>query len=133
MKDGIQYILYNLPEEQGEVQVVVENETLWCTQKAMAQLFGVGVPAISKHLKNIFDEGELIREVVVSKMEITTPLQKSASGMLDLVCSFIVRNLLFSISFLHFCELKVMHSATMGLQNQLLLDLYKDNASVFTM
>ena len=38
----------------------------------MAQLFGVGVPAISKHLKNIFDEGELIREVVVSKMEITT-------------------------------------------------------------
>ena len=72
MKDGIQYILYNLPEEQGEVQVVVENETLWCTQKAMAQLFGVGVPAISKHLKNIFDEWELIREVVVSKMEITT-------------------------------------------------------------
>ena len=72
MKDGIQSILYNLPEEQGEVQVVVENETLWCTQKAMAQLFGVGVPAISKHLKNIFDEGELIREVVVSKMEITT-------------------------------------------------------------
>ena len=71
MKDGIQYILYNLLEEQGEVQVVVENETLWCTQKAMAQLFGVGVPAISKHLKNIFDEGELIREVVVSKMEIT--------------------------------------------------------------
>ena len=52
--------------------MVVENETLWCTQKAMAQLFGVGVPAISKHLKNIFDEGELIREVVVSKMEITT-------------------------------------------------------------
>ena len=72
MKDGIQYILYNLPEEQGEVQVVVENETLWCSQKARAQLFGVGVPAISKHLKNIFDEGELIREVVVSKMEITT-------------------------------------------------------------
>ena len=71
--------------------------------------------------------------MVVSKMEITTPLQKSASGMLDLVCSFIVRNLLFSISFLHFCELKVMHSATIGLRNQLLLDLYKDNASVFTM
>ena len=69
MKDGIQYILYNLPEEQGEVQVVVENETLWCTQKAMAQLFGVGVPAISKHLKNIFDEGELRQDTTVSKME----------------------------------------------------------------
>ena len=69
MKDGIQYILYNLPEEQGEVQVVVENEALWCTQKAMAQLFGVGVPAISKHLKNIFDEGELRQDTTVSKME----------------------------------------------------------------
>lgn len=72
MTDRIQYIIYNLPEEQGEVQVVVEAETLWCTQKAMAQLFGVGVPAISKHLKNIFAEGELIREVAVSKKEITT-------------------------------------------------------------
>lgn len=69
MKDGIQYILYNLPEDQGEVQVVVEDETLWCTQKAMAQLFGVGVPAISKHLKNIFDEGELRQDTTVSKME----------------------------------------------------------------
>lgn len=72
MKNEIQYVLYNLPEGRGDVQVVVENETLWCTQKAMAQLFGVGVPAISKHLKNIFDDGELIREVAVSKMEITT-------------------------------------------------------------
>lgn len=45
---------------------------MWLTQKAMAQLFGVQVPAISKHLKNIFSEGELSEEVVVSKMEITT-------------------------------------------------------------
>lgn len=70
MTEGIQYILYNLPEEQGEVQVVVKNETIWCTQKAMSQLFGVGVPAISKHLKNIFDEGELMQDATVSKMEI---------------------------------------------------------------
>ena len=61
-----------MPEADGKVQVVIKDETLWCTQKAMAQLFGVGVPAISKHLKNIFEEGELSREVVVSKMEITT-------------------------------------------------------------
>ena len=61
-----------MPEVDGKVQVVIKDETLWCTQKAMAQLFGVGVPAISKHLKNIFEEGELSREVVVSKMEITT-------------------------------------------------------------
>ena len=72
MSKEIQFLLYSLPDEEGKVQVVVKDETLWCTQKAMAQLFGVGVPAISKHLKNIFEEGELIKNVVVSKMEITT-------------------------------------------------------------
>lgn len=61
-----------MPEEDGKVQVVIKDETIWCTQKTMAQLFGVGIPAVSKHLKNIFDDGELTREVVVSKMEITT-------------------------------------------------------------
>ncbi len=68
----IQFLLYSMPDFEGKVQVVVKDETLWCTQRAMAQLFGVGVPAISKHLKNIFDEAELDKEVVVSKMEITT-------------------------------------------------------------
>ena len=68
----IDFILYNLPEEDGNVQVVVKDETIWCTQKAMSELYGVGVPAINKHLSHIFDEGELEKEVVVSKMEITT-------------------------------------------------------------
>ena len=72
MRKEIQFLLYSLPDEEGKVQVVIQDETLWCTQKAMAQLFGVGVPAISKHLKNIFEEGELSKNVVVSKMEITT-------------------------------------------------------------
>ena len=72
MSNEIQFLLYNMPDADGKVQVVIKDETLWCTQKTMAQLFGVGVPAISKHLKNIFEEGELSREVVVSKMEITT-------------------------------------------------------------
>lgn len=69
MSNEIQFLLYNMPDADGKVQVVIKDETLWCTQKAMAQLFGVGVPAISKHLKNIFDEGELDKNVVVSKME----------------------------------------------------------------
>ena len=72
MSNEIQFLLYTMPEADGKVQVVIKEESLWCTQKAMAQLFEVGVPAISKHLKNIFEEGELSREVVVSKMEITT-------------------------------------------------------------
>ena len=58
-----------MPDADGKVQVVIKGETLWCTQKAMAQLFGVGVPAISKHLKNIFTEGELNPDTTISKME----------------------------------------------------------------
>ena len=66
MSNEIQFLLYNMPDADGKVQVVIRGETLWCTQKAMAQLFGVGIPAISKHLKNIFEEGELDKKVVVS-------------------------------------------------------------------
>ena len=69
MSNEIQYLLYSMPDADGKVQVVIKDETLWCTQKAMAQLFGVGVPAISKHLKNIFTEGELNSDTTISKME----------------------------------------------------------------
>ncbi len=72
MSKEIQFLLYSLPDEEGKVQVVIKDETLWCTQKAMAQLFGVQRPAITKHLGNIFREGELEEKVVCSKMEITT-------------------------------------------------------------
>lgn len=71
MSNEIQFLLYNMPDADGKVQVVIKDETLWCTQKAMAQLFGVGIPAISKHLKNIFAEGELVADSVISKMETT--------------------------------------------------------------
>ena len=71
MNNEIQFILYQMPNDEGKVQVVIKDETIWATQKALAQLFDVGVPAISKHLKNIFEEGELPESSVVSKMEIT--------------------------------------------------------------
>ena len=66
-------LLYDNGGDKQFVSVVFKDETFWLTQKAMAELFDVKVPAISKHLKNIFAEGELEEEVVVSKMEITTP------------------------------------------------------------
>ena len=72
MSKDIAFILYNTPEYSEKVQVVIKDETLWMTQKAMSQLFGVQPPAISKHLKNIFASGELQEEVVISKMETTT-------------------------------------------------------------
>lgn len=69
MSNEIQFLLYSMPDSDGKVQVVIKDETIWCTQKAMAQLFGVGVPAISKHLKKIFAEGELSPDTTISKME----------------------------------------------------------------
>lgn len=67
MSKEIQFILYNLPEENGKVQVIIRDETLWCTQKAMAQLFGVDRTVVSKHLKNIFESSELQQDSVCAK------------------------------------------------------------------
>lgn len=69
MNKEIQFILYQLPEEEGKVQVVIKDETIWATQKAMAQLFDVGVPDISKHLKKKYETGELDKVTTISKME----------------------------------------------------------------
>ena len=65
-----EFLIFQIEGKEGGVQVVYRDETVWCTQKAMAQLFDVGVPAISKHLNNIFAEGELRPASTVSKMEI---------------------------------------------------------------
>jgi len=67
-----EFLLYTAPNGAIKVEVLLSNETLWLTQKRMAELFGVGVPAISKHLKNIFDSGELQEELVISILETTT-------------------------------------------------------------
>ena len=64
------FLIYNTPDEDVSIHAVVKDETIWLTQKAMAELFDVEVPAISKHLTNIFTEGELQPEATVSKMEI---------------------------------------------------------------
>ena len=68
----IEFLLYKNEWSDVKVEVFVKDETIWLSQKAMAKLFGVGVPAISKHLSNIFKEGELEEDMVVSIMEITT-------------------------------------------------------------
>lgn len=68
----IQFLLYNTPDENIKVNVIVKDETLWLTQKAMAELFGVTVASISRHLKNIFQENELDEKVVITKIVTTT-------------------------------------------------------------
>lgn len=69
-----EFMIFQIGRKEDVVQVAYRDESIWCTQKAMAQLFDVGVPAISKHLKNIFETGELIEDSVISKMETTTTL-----------------------------------------------------------
>ena len=69
----MEMVLYRTEDDSVTVSALIKDESIWITQKAMAELFGVQTPAISKHLKNIFEQGELKEEVVVSKMEITTP------------------------------------------------------------
>ena len=53
-----EFLIFQIEGKERGVEVMYANETIWCTQKAMATLFDVGVPAVSKHLKNIFDEGK---------------------------------------------------------------------------
>lgn len=66
-----EFLIFMLKGEEDGIQVMYKNETIWATQKAISQLFDVGVPAISKHLKNIFESGELVENSVISKMETT--------------------------------------------------------------
>ena len=64
-----EFLLYTAPNGAVKVEVLLAGETLWLTQKRMAELFGVGVPAVSKHLDNIYESGELQREATVSVLE----------------------------------------------------------------
>ena len=64
-----EFLIFQLENKEQGIEVMYASETIWCTQKAMAALFDVGVPAISKHLANIFETGELDEAATVSKME----------------------------------------------------------------
>lgn len=79
MNNEIQFILYHLTDEEGKVQVVIKDETIWATQKAMAQLFGVDKSGISRHISNIFKDGELRQETTVAK--IATVVNKEHQGL----------------------------------------------------
>ena len=70
MSNEIQYTLYSIDSEDIKVKVAIKDETIWVTQRGMAELFDVNVSAVSKHLANIYAEGELSQAATVSKMEI---------------------------------------------------------------
>jgi len=64
------FILYITSNGDVKVEVFLHKENIWLTQKRIAELFGVGIPAVSKHLENIYSEGELNKDSTVSKLEI---------------------------------------------------------------
>ena len=65
-----EFLIFQIEGKEQGVEVFYKDKTVWCTQKAMGMLFDVNIPAISKHLKNIYEQGELTEERTVSKMEI---------------------------------------------------------------
>lgn len=85
-----EFLIFQIEGKEDGVQVLYRDETIWCTQKAMSLLFDVGIPAISKHLKNIVESGEVNADSVISKMEITADdgkLYNTAFYSLDAVIS----------------------------------------------
>ena len=85
-----EFLTFVAEGKENGIQVLYKDETIWATQKAMATLFDVGVPAINKHLKNIFDSGELMADSVISKMETTASdgkMYQTAFYSLDAIIS----------------------------------------------
>ena len=72
MNKQMHYVLYHVDDSDVSVNAVIQNDSIWITQKAMAELFGVSLSSISRHLKNIFEENELDEKVVVAKISTTT-------------------------------------------------------------
>ncbi|OQA84829.1 MAG: hypothetical protein BWY27_01414 [Bacteroidetes bacterium ADurb.Bin234] len=97
MNKELQFLLYTTPQKNIKVGVIVKDETLWLTQKAMAELFCVGVPAINKHIKNIFNEGELPENTTVSKME--TVVNRGFRGEVTEVIDFYNLDMIIAVGY----------------------------------
>lgn len=72
MNKELEFLMYRAADEDVSVNAVIKDETIWLTQNAMAELFSVDKSSISRHLRNIFSEGELDEKVVVAKIATTT-------------------------------------------------------------
>lgn len=90
------FLIYTTPEGSVKIEAYLHNENVWLTQKRMAELFNVGIPAISKHLENIFSEGELDPKATVSKMEI---VQKEGSRDVKRIVEFYNLDAIISVGY----------------------------------
>lgn len=97
MSNEIQFLLYSLPDDEGKVQVVIKDETIWCTQKAMTQLFGVDKSGISRHISNIFKEGELQQDTTVAK--IATVVNRGIRGEVEELVDFYNLDMIIAVGY----------------------------------
>ena len=97
MSNEIQFLLYSLPDEQGKVQVVIKDETIWCTQKAMAELFGIDKSGISRHISNIFKEDELQQDTTVAK--IATVVNRGIRGEVEELVDFYNLDMIIAVGY----------------------------------
>ena len=97
MSNEIQFLLYSLPDEEGKVQVVIKDETIWCTQKAMAELFGIDKSGISRHIANIFKEEELQQDTTVAK--IATVVNRGIRGEVEEFVDFYNLDMIISVGY----------------------------------
>ena len=89
-------IIYKTKDGNSEVDLKLHNETLWLTQKSMAELFDVNVPAINKHLTNIYSEGELSKESTISNLEI---VQKEGGRQVKRTQTFYNLDVIISVGY----------------------------------
>ena len=97
MSNEIQFLLYTMPEAEGKVQVVIKEETLWCTQKAMAQLFGIDKSGISRHISNIYKTGELQQDTTVAK--IATVVNRGIRGEVEELVDFYHLDMIIAVGY----------------------------------
>ena len=97
MSNEIQFLLYTMPEAEGKVQVVIKEETLWCTQKAMAQLFGIDKSGISRHISNIYKTGELQQYTTVAK--IATIVNRGIRGEVEELVDFYHLDMIIAVGY----------------------------------
>lgn len=97
MASEIQFLLYNMPDEEGKVQVVIKDDTIWCTQKAMAQLFGIDKSGISRHIANIYKDGELSPDTTVAK--IATVVNRGIRGEVEELVDFYNLDMIISVGY----------------------------------
>ena len=97
MSNEIQFLLYNLPDKEGRVQVVIKDETIWCTQKAMAELFGIDKSGISRHIANIFREEELQQDTTVAK--IATVVNRGIRGEVEELVDFYNLDMIIAVGY----------------------------------